>query len=118
MREDLTTLPGESWSSHLAQGHFCWDTTLLQLRQRVCEICLCFLFAPLCLLSLILFSILTFCPVRLDTGLEPLDLEAISFSDSVSGGTPAAELPDVDSTYKVATDSIAALLQPNKRSDA
>ena len=38
--------------------------------------------------------LITFCPLRLDTGLEPLDLEAISFSDPVSSGTPAAELPN------------------------
>ena len=31
---------------------------------------------------------------------------------------PASELPDVDSACKVATDSIAALLQPSRRSDA
>ena len=64
----------------LAQGHFGSDTTLSQLRQRVRELCLWFVFAPFCLLWSFSFSILIFCPLRLDSGLEPLNWEAITSS--------------------------------------
>ena len=56
------------------------DTTLSQLRQRVRELCLWFVFALLCLLWSFSFSILIFCPLRLDSGLEPLNREAIASS--------------------------------------
>ena len=49
--------------------------------------------------------------------MEPLIQKATTSSDPVSSGTPAG-VPDVDSAYRVATDSIAALLQPNKRHGA
>ena len=62
----------------LAQGQFGSDTTWSQLRQRVGELCLWFVFAPLCLLWS--FSILIFCPLRLDSSLEPLNREAITSS--------------------------------------
>ena len=72
-------------------------------------------------LQLLPFSILIFCPLRLDGGLGLLGQAANTSSDPNSNTTPVGPVtaPDTDtvsdSGHEEAARSIATLLQPRKR---